>query len=258
MSSTRPIGVFDSGLGGLSVWREIAHRLPNESIIYYGDGKNCPYGDRPREQVVEFVECAVRYFLERDCKLIVLACNAATSLTIKHLRAKYKKMSFVGMEPAVKPAALHSQSGVIGILATQATLGGDLFKDTSARFSGSVTILSHVGDGFVELVENGEESTQKAVDTVRRSMEEMIEQGADYIVLGCTHYPFLVDAMREVIGNRKVEIVDPAPAIAARVEALLMESDQLADNTHKADYKFFTLGNEEYLDFLIKKAYTYI
>lgn len=258
MSSTHPIGVFDSGLGGLSVWREIAHRLPNESIIYYGDGKNCPYGDRQREQVVGFVERAVEYFLEQDCKLIVLACNAATSLTIKHLRVKYKKIAFVGMEPAVKPAALHSQSGVIGILATKATLSGDLFRETSERFSGSVKILSHVGDGFVELVESGEEATPKAVETVRKSMEEMIEQGADHIVLGCTHYPFLIDAMREVIGNRNIEIVDPAPAIAARVEALLEESDQLADNTQIADYKFITLGDKEYLNFLTKKAYTYI
>lgn len=194
-----PIGVFDSGLGGLTVWRELYRKLPHESLIYYGDGKNCPYGDKNREEVTAYVDLAVRRLIDRGVKLIVVACNAATAMAIDHLRRNYA-LPLVGLEPAVKPAAMASRSGVIGILATAATLNGRLFRETSQRYADRVKILTQVGEGFVELVESNREQTPEALARVDKLLRPMLDAGADQIVLGCTHYPFLSAAMRP--GNR--------------------------------------------------------
>ena len=161
---------------------------------------------------------------------------------------------FVGMEPAVKPAALATKSGKIGILATRASLAGDLFRTTSAKYASQVEILTAVGEGFVELVEQGKEHTPEAVEMVRRAVEPLVEAGADQIVLGCTHYPFLMAEMHEVIGERGVTLVNPAPAVARRVEWLLEQGDMRAPEGHKAEYSFVTFGGEEYLARIADKA----
>ncbi len=248
-----PIGVFDSGLGGLTVWSELRRKLPAESLVYYGDGKNCPYGDKSPEEVRKHVDFAVRRLLDRGVKLIVVACNAATAMAIDHLRETYP-VPFVGLEPAVKPAALSSRSGVIGILATAATLKGRLFRETSQRYAGRVRILSRVGEGFVELVESNRENSDEAVETVRRQVEPMIEAGADRIVLGCTHYPFLVPAMRRVIGDRGAELVNPAAAVERHTEALLRELGLASGAGYAPRYEFMTSADEAYLCKLIAKS----
>lgn len=248
-----PIGVFDSGLGGLTVWSELRRKLPAESLVYYGDGKNCPYGDKSPEEVREHVDFAVRRLLGRGVKLIVVACNAATAMTIDHLRATYP-VPFVGLEPAVKPAALSSRSGVIGILATAATLKGRLFRETSQRYADRVRILSRVGEGFVELVESNREDSEEALETVRRQLEPMIEAGADRIVLGCTHYPFLAPAMRRVIGDRDIELVNPAAAVERHTETLLHELGLASEAGHNPRYEFMTSADEAYLNKLIDKS----
>lgn len=240
-----PIGVFDSGLGGLTVWRDLHGRLPNESIIYYGDGKNCPYGNKTAEEIIGYSDFAVRRLLDKGVKMVVVACNAATAMAIDHLRATYD-IPFVGLEPAVKPAAEQTKSGVIGILATAATLKGRQFKETSAKYSDKVEIIAAVGEGFVELVEGDMENTREAVETVRRSIAPMLEKGADRIVLGCTHYPFLAEAMREIIGGRNVEIIDPSTAVGKRVESLLREYGIGASPEHKPTYEFMTSADEVY------------
>ncbi len=250
---TAPIAVFDSGLGGLSVWREIRAMLPHEPLIYFGDGKNCPYGPKTRSEVIGHVDAAARELIENQgAKMLVVACNAATAAAIRHLRETYR-VPVVGMEPAVKPAALSSRTGVIGILATAGTLHGTLFQDTSARYMDKVRILSAVGEGFVELVEAGMEDTPEAVEVVRRAVGPMLEAGADRIVLGCTHYPFLAGAIRKVIGSREVELVDPAPAVARRVASLL-EGGLAADADHRAEYRFMTAWDEAYLERIRVKA----
>ena len=170
-----PIGVFDSGLGGLTVWRELYRKLPHESLIYYGDGKNCPYGDKNREEVTAYVDLAVRRLIDRGVKLIVVACNAATAMAIDHLRRNYA-LPLVGLEPAVKPAAMASRSGVIGILATAATLNGRLFRETSQRYADRVKILTQVGEGFVELVESNREQTPEALARVDKLLRPMSVQ----------------------------------------------------------------------------------
>ena len=248
-----PIGVFDSGLGGLTVWSELRRRLPRESLLYYGDGKNCPYGDKTREQVTEAVDFAVRRLVDRGVKLIVVACNAATAMAIDHLRAAYP-IPFVGLEPAVKPAALSSRSGVIGILATAATLRGKLFRETSRRYEDRVRIISRVGEGFVEMVEQNLERTEEAYRRVERLLTPMIEAGADRIVLGCTHYPFLSEAMHRVIGDRDVRLVNPAAAVEQRTETLLCEGGIEASGGSRPVYEFMTSADEAYRQRLVAKS----
>ena len=248
-----PIAVFDSGLGGLSVWRELRRRLPRESLYYFGDGKHCPYGPKPRQEVIGYVDEAVRRLLDRGVKMVVIACNAATAAAIDYLRTHYQ-VPFVGMEPAVKPAALSTESGVIGVLATAGTLKGRLYRETAARYADRVKILEAVGEGFVELVEAHREQTPEAVDTVRRVVEPMLEAGADRIVLGCTHYPFLTGALRKVIGDRKVTLIDPAPAVERRVAQLLGEKDLFAGEDHEPEYAFFTAADEVYRRGIISKS----
>lgn len=248
-----PIGVFDSGLGGLTVWSELRRRLPRESLLYYGDGKNCPYGDKTREQVTEAVDFAIRRLVDRGVKLIVVACNAATAMAIDHLRAAYP-IPFVGLEPAVKPAALSSRSGVIGILATAATLRGKLFRETSRRYEDRVRIIARVGEGFVELVEQNRERTEEAYRRVERLLTPMIEAGADRIVLGCTHYPFLRPVLDRIVAGRDVRIVDPSPAVARRVAELLDRGGLRAAPDHLPRYEFITFADEAYRLRLVRKA----
>lgn len=251
--NSAPIGVFDSGIGGLTVWSELYKKLPHESLIYYGDGKNCPYGNQTREQVIGHVDFAVRRLMQRGVKMIVLACNAATAMAIDYLRETYD-VPFVGLEPAVKPAAAASKTGVIGILATAATLGGRLFRETSARYADRVKILPQVGEGFVELVEGDRENSPEAQERVALLMEPMIEAGADQIVLGCTHYPFLTETMRRVIAGRGVHLINPAAAVERRVEALLRELALEAPAEHVAEYEFCTSADEAYRQRLIAKS----
>ena len=182
-----PIGVYDSGLGGLTVWRELRRALPRESLVYLGDGKNCPYGSRPAEESRTLADRAVATLLDAGCKLVVVACNTATAAAIDFLRAKYSSTPIVGMEPAVKPACLNTRSGVVGVLATARRLEGDLFRRTAARYAEGVEVVAAVGEGFVELVEQDREQTPEAEACVRRAMEEMLRRGADQVVLGCTH-----------------------------------------------------------------------
>ncbi len=248
-----PIGVFDSGLGGLTVWSELYKKLPHESLLYFGDGTNCPYGDRPRSEIISFVDEAVRRMLSQGVKMVVIACNAATAMAIDHLRATYT-IPFVGLEPAVKPAVETSRSGVIGVLATTATLGGELFRKTSERYSSQAKILTAVGRGFVELVEGDREDTPEARQTVAQVLEPLLQQGADRIVLGCTHYPFLAQAMREVIGSRDVTLINPASAIERRVASLLDQHGLSASEEHRPEYTFDTFAGEEYRRKLIAKS----
>lgn len=217
------IGVFDSGVGGLSVWREIIKVLPETSITYFSDSAYCPYGNKPQQQIIERAYLITDFLLSKGAGIIVVACNTATAAAIKSLREKYR-IPFIGMEPAVKPAALHSKSGTIGVLATRGTLNGNHFHASVERFASDVTVVAKVGEGLVELVESGETSGTKVKDLLQSYINPMLEQGADHIVLGCTHYPFLLDSIKEVAGDNVV-IVDPAPAIALRTLSVIRENN---------------------------------
>ncbi len=214
------VGFFDSGIGGMSVAREFLKIRPVADVFYIADWDFCPYGDKDRGVVLERAHTLTRKLLDKGCELIVVACNTATAVAIDSLRATYD-VPFVGMEPAVKPAALHSKSGVIGIIATANTLQGRLFRETSARFAANAKIIPAVGGGFVELVENGEQNTDRARAVVSKVVEPLVAEGADHIVLGCTHYSFLKELIAEIAGP-SVTIVDPAIPVARRAATLLI------------------------------------
>lgn len=253
-TNNAPVGVYDSGLGGLTVWREVRRMLPEESLVYLGDGKNCPYGSRPREEIQRLADEAVAFLVAEGCKMVVVACNTATAAAIDFLRKKYVDLPIVGMEPAVKPACLATRSGVVGVLATERSLDGELFRRTAARYSDGVEVVTTPGRGFVELVENDREETPEAAATVREAMEEMLAKGADQIVLGCTHYPFLLPVLERVVAGRGVTIVDPSPAVARRVVQLLDQYELHADKGHRPEYRFCTFADEEYRQKLERKA----
>ncbi len=213
------IGVFDSGVGGLSVWRELYKVMPQEKYLYVSDSGHCPYGPKTREEVIERAVAITEFLISNGAEIIVVACNTATAAAINHLRSHYP-IPFVGMEPAVKPAAINTRTGAIGVLATKGTFKGELYLRTLHKFASDAKVLEQVGEGLVELVENGETDTPKAREIIGKYIAPMIGQNVDHIVLGCTHYPFLEHVIKEFAGDG-VEIVNPAPAIARRADEVL-------------------------------------
>lgn len=221
------IGLFDSGSGGLSVYREIVKLLPGERYIYFADRLYCPYGEKSRGFIIERARVITEFLISRGADIIVVACNTATAAAIATLRTEYP-VPFVGMEPAVRPAALGTRSGVIGVLATAGTLKASKYLDMRDRYADGITVVEKVGEGFVELVESGELDGEHAERVIRRSVEPLISAGADHIVLGCTHYPFLKKTIQKVIldlnPEREVCIIDPAPAAARQTVRMVKEN----------------------------------
>lgn len=222
------IGIFDSGSGGLSVFREIRKLLPEESYIYFADSAHCPYGEKSKEYIVARSREITEFLLKEGADIIVVACNTATAAAIKTLRESYP-VSFIGMEPAVKPAASVTETGVVGVLATAGTLNADKYQVTREKYSDGVRIVEHVGQGFVELVEKGITSGEEAENTVASSLKPLLDEGADTIVLGCTHYPFLSDTISKVAHqlypDRQIKVIDPAPAVARHLYDIMKEAD---------------------------------
>jgi len=248
------IGVFDSGVGGLSVWRELYKEFPGETYLYVSDSGYCPYGPKSREEVIERAVAITEFLISNGAEIIVVACNTATAAAINHLRSHYT-IPFVGMEPAVKPAALNTRTGAIGVLATKGTFKGELYLRTLHKFASNATVLEQVGEGLVELVESGETDTPQARKLIGKYIRPMLEQNADHIVLGCTHYPFLENLIREFAGEG-VEIVNPAPAIARRAGEVLQARRESAGKHivgEKGQNRFVTTGNN--LQLLEKMVY---
>ena len=206
------IGIFDSGTGGLSVFREVRKLLPEEKYIYYSDNANCPYGEKSKEYITDRAREISSFLISQGADIIVVACNTATAAAIAALRDEFP-ISFIGMEPAVKPAAQKTRTGVVGVLATAGTLKASKYIDTREKWAQDVKIVEHIGQGFVELVESGTLTGPEAEQVVERSVRPLIEAGADTIVLGCTHYPFLADTIMKV-ADRPITLIDPAPAVA--------------------------------------------
>ena len=236
------IGVMDSGVGGLSVLREMLKRLPGEDYVYYSDNAWCPYGEKSPEFIIERCRSITDLMLERGAEAMVLACNTATAAAISSLRAEYD-IPFVGMEPAIKPAVQSTRSGVVGVLATSGTLKGAKYLDTRERYAENVKVVENVGRGFVELVESGTVRGKRAEDVVRASLQPLLDQGADTIVLGCTHYPFLLDTMRSIAGPG-VEFIDPAPAVARHLEEVLEKNGKCARNTTPGTVELLASGDD--------------
>lgn len=219
------VGFFDSGVGGLCILRAFQALCPGVETEYIADTAHCPYGNRPPEEIRRLSETNVRKLLKAGCRMIVVACNTATAAAIDDLRAKYPQVPFVGLEPAIKPAAQKSKTGVVGVLATAGTFHGRLYNETKARFAKNTTVLAVVADEFVEAVEKlyrGEVELADLEPIVRRRIEPLLKAGCDKIVLGCTHFPHLKPLIEKVCGDR-AEVLDPAPAVARQAKRILME-----------------------------------
>ena len=229
--SAGPVGFFDSGVGGLCILEAFKNLCPGIETHYIADSKNCPYGNKPPEEIIRLSNANVRKLLKKGCRLIVVACNTATAAAIDFLRANYPDVPFVGLEPAVKPAALRSKTGIVAVLATQGTFNGRLYRETSARCAKGVTILATVADEFVEIVERAARPDGLSIDVrklqtkavekiVRKRIEPLIAAGADHIVLGCTHFPHLKPLIEKVAAGRAT-VVDPSEAVARQAKRLL-------------------------------------
>ncbi|HTO99862.1 MAG TPA: glutamate racemase [Anaerolineales bacterium] len=215
-----PIGVFDSGVGGISVLRAIRGQLPEEAVLYFGDQGHIPYGPRPLGQVRAFSEAITRFLLERDAKLILVACNAASAAALAYLRQRFPDVPFVGMEPAVKPASERTRTGVVGVLATPATFQGALYASVVERFAAGVELLKDTCPGLVQQIEAGDLDGPETRRILENALGPMLERGIDTVVLGCTHYPFVIRLIQEIAGDG-VRVIDPAPAVARQAGRLL-------------------------------------
>jgi glutamate racemase len=237
-----PLGVFDSGVGGLSVWREIVRRLPHESTLYFADQAHVPYGPRPPAEVNDYAKGITRFLSDQGAKLIVVACNTASGAALHTLRATFPNIPFVGMEPAVKPAAERTRSGVIGVIATPATFQAALFQRLVERFASQVRLETQICPGLVHAVETGALDTPETEALLRRYLTPLLEAGIDHLVLGCTHYPFLSNAIAQIAGPG-VTLVDPAPAVARQVERVLTQRGLQAEENHTPRHIFYTSGD---------------
>lgn len=245
-----PIGIFDSGVGGLSVLREVQRRLPNEDLIYIADQAHVPYGNRMREEVFGYSDGIVRFLIKNQAKLVILACNTASAVALAELRLKYPSVPFVGMEPAVKPAAAETITGVVGVLATPATFQGDLYASTVERFAKGVRILQDTCPGLVKQIEAGQIDSPETRDILVRALEPMLEEGVDEIVMGCTHYPFVIPLIKEIVGE-KIKVIDPAPAVARQAERLLDEYDLHRETPEGGNLTVYSTGDTSALDTIL-------
>ncbi len=235
------IGVFDSGVGGLSVLREVRSQMPDESILYFADQGHVPYGPRSLEEVRAFSEEITCFLLENGAKLIVVACNTASAAALHYLRQKFPQTPFVGMEPAVKPAAEQTRSGVVGVLATPATFQGALYASVVERFAQGVTVLQHTCPGLVGQIEKGALEAAETRAILENALRPMLAQGIDTVVLGCTHYPFVIPLIRQIVGVN-VRVIDPAPAVARQVKRVIGADGGGGPERESAPVQYYTSG----------------
>ena len=218
MNSTKdnPIGFFDSWIGGTSIWKEVHKLLPNENTIYLADSKNAPYGDKTKDRIIEYCLKNTEILLNQNSKIIVVACNTATTNAIKVLRDKYT-IPFIGIEPAIKPASLVTKTNNIGVLATKGTIQSDLFEKTSTNIKSDIKIIEKVGYGLVDLIEKGNVESEDIDFLLKKYLNPMMKKNIDALVLGCTHYPYLIPSIRRIITN-DIKIIDAGSAVAKQTK----------------------------------------
>ncbi len=238
------VGVFDSGVGGLSVLRALRQQIPAQPVIYFADQAHVPYGPRPLGEVRAYSEQITRCLLGCGAQLIVVACNTASAAALHSLRQTFPKTPFVGMEPAVKPAAEGTQTGVVGVLATPATFQSALYASVVERFAHGVQVLQDPCPGLVQQIENGNLAGPQTRAILQTALQPMLAAGIDTVVLGCTHYPFVIPLIQEIAGP-SVRVIDPAPAVARQIARVLESSGGLADGTAPAQLHFITSGDAQ-------------
>ncbi len=248
--SNQPIGFFDSGVGGTSIWKEVHQLLPFEHTIYLADSKNAPYGEKSKETILSYSIKNTEFLINKGCKLIIVACNTATTNAIKELRSMFD-VPFIGIEPAIKPAALNSKTNAIGILATKGTLSSELFARTSEKFASHITVVEQVGEGLVELIESGKLNSIETKKLLQKYIGTMLALKTDYIVLGCTHYPYLIPQIKEIAGP-EVTIIDSGNAVALQTKNILSQYSLLNSDKTKSRHHFFTNGTIDVLSTILE------
>ena len=255
MINNNPIGLFDSGIGGTSIWKEIHELLPNEDTIYLADSKNAPYGQKSKDEIIALSIKNTEFLLKQNCKMIVVACNTATTNAIKELRERYD-IPFIGIEPAIKPAALNSKKQTIGILATQGTLNSELFHQTVEQYQ-NTKIIEQIGHGLVALIEKGEINSPKMNKLLHTYLEPMIEANIDYLVLGCSHYPYLIPQIKKIV-PKKIKIIDSGEAVARQTKKIISENIGLNSQLENGNSVFYINSDTRVLEAILKNKYQII
>lgn len=251
MTNDRPIGVFDSGIGGTSIWKAIHDLLPDEQTIYLADSKNAPYGQKSKAEIIALSMKNVDLLIEMGCKLIVVACNTATTNAIQELRTKYD-IPFIGIEPAIKPAATNSRTQTIGILATKGTLNSELFNKTAEKYQ-DIKIIEQIGYGLVQLIEDGQINSLEMTQLLYSYLTPMINSNIDYLVLGCSHYPYLIPQIKKILPEH-IQIIDSGQAVARQTQKIL--SDKVGFSTaQKNEPIFYTNTNPKVLTEILENKY---
>ncbi len=236
--SENPIGIFDSGIGGTSIWKEISSLLPHEDTVYLADSKNAPYGEKSKEDIIALSIKNTELLLSKGCKIIVVACNTATTNAIHYLRKTYP-VSFIGIEPAIKPAALQTKSKTVGVLATKGTLSSSLFASTSENHTNGIEVVEKEGKGLVRLIEEGKTMSIETKELLKKYLNPMLEKGIDCLVLGCTHYPYLIPVLKELLPE-EVKIIDSGLAVAKQTKAILVKEDLLRKGNTVGKHQFYS------------------
>ncbi|WP_296634696.1 glutamate racemase [Polaribacter sp.] len=247
-----PIGFFDSGIGGTSIWKEVTALLPNENTVYLSDSKNAPYGEKHADEIIALAIKNTELLLENNCKLIVVACNTATTNAITYLRKTYD-VPFIGIEPAIKPAALKTKSKKIGILATKGTLNSALFEKTSSTIDQQIIIKETVGTGLVPLIEAGKIDSREMQALLTSYIKPLLNEHIDCLVLGCTHYPYLIPSIQKITDNQ-IEIIDSGLAVAKQTKAILVQHQIINDRNTEAHHQFFINTKKTVLENILKNT----
>ncbi len=255
LASKQSIGVFDSGIGGTSIWKEIHELLPNENTLYLSDSKNAPYGQKSEKKILELSIKNTEFLLQKNCKLIVVACNTATTNAIDYLRNNYS-VPFIGIEPAIKPASINTKTKNIGILATKGTLNSSLFATTLNKINQEVSIVEQVGEGLVELIENGQLVSSEMTQLLTNHLHKLLQHNIDYLVLGCTHYPYLIPQIQEIIGT-DITIIDSGQAVAKQTKRVLEENGLLNTQNLQSNHLFYINTNTKVLEFVLGNNQNY-
>ena len=249
--NNNPIGLFDSGVGGTSIWKEIHHLLPNESTIYLADSINAPYGYKTVDEIISLSIKNTELLLKMGSKIIVVACNTATTNAIEILREKFD-VPFIGIEPAIKPAALKSASKSIGILATKGTLNSILFSESLDEYKEHIKVTEIIGEGLVSLIEMGKIDDSEINILLNKYLQPMLKKDIDYLVLGCSHYPYLIPQLKKIL-PKQVKIIDSGIAVANQTKIVLIQNNLLANSVRKPTLCFYTNTNSSTLEFLLNK-----
>jgi glutamate racemase len=237
VKKNRPIGIFDSGIGGTSIWKEVVKLLPFENTIYLSDSKNAPYGQRKTDEIISLSIKNTELLISKGCKIIIVACNTATTNAIDYLRDNYE-LPFIGIEPAIKPAALYSKTGAIGILATQGTLTSKLFEKTTNEYTKNIHTIEQDGDGLVSLIEEGKLHSTALNELLHKYLKPMLKFNIDHLVLGCSHYPYLIPQIKEIVG-KDIVIIDSGAAVAKQTKAILKKHDLLTEPNLATAHQFY-------------------